>query len=193
MPAWAIVLCNVRGRPSDPEERLDVEFLRTYFLKPGAGGLYDYWRDLSYGRITLDGSRVFGPFDLPFTKDDADVAYAAEIKAAAASGARVRARRDKMMEMVADDVSTRIDFSPFSGVIFIFNGRYETGAGETRVLLPDGTARVVPGMVVDVFYLDAQWFGHLTEHESGHMLGLKNHARILNPFLPPKIAEYGDG
>jgi hypothetical protein len=31
------------------------------------GGLFDYWRDVSYGRIDLTGSRVLGWYTMPFT------------------------------------------------------------------------------------------------------------------------------
>lgn len=63
---WAIILCkyvdySIEPRPSS--------FFRQFFTSEGAGmgGLYDYWRDISYGNIDLSGSVVVGWYRIPFT------------------------------------------------------------------------------------------------------------------------------
>src|SRR5215831_2606962 len=56
---WAIILC----KPNDhSEEPLSADYYRNLFTESGAGtgGLFDYWRDQSYGNVDLTGSVVYG-------------------------------------------------------------------------------------------------------------------------------------
>ena len=54
---WAMILCkfNDVAQVNQPRHFFD-DFLTT----PGTGGLYDYWKDVSHGAISLEGSKVFG-------------------------------------------------------------------------------------------------------------------------------------
>jgi hypothetical protein len=163
MPAWDIVLCRFRGHPWDA---ITPEFCRTFFLEPEAGGLYDYLRDISYGKITLDGSRVLGPVQLSFTPEHA------------------------FAERVADEVSRQLDLSRTDGILFFYNAIYDTGgfrgAGIT-VSHPDGTRRSITAAHFDPSVFRAPAFGHTVAQAAGRMLG-------LGPsFLLRPRAVHGDG
>ena len=112
MPAWAFVLCKFR---SYPEEPIPADFCRKFFVQPGTGGLYDYWRDVSFGKITLDGSKILGPLTLSYDPADAAAAVTAERAAAMASGVSAPHPRLKLLQMAADDVSRTADLSTFWG------------------------------------------------------------------------------
>ena len=58
---WAILLCRF---PDFPEIE-NPNFFRELFVRRGTDGLFDYWRDVSYGALRLDRSEVFGWFTLP--------------------------------------------------------------------------------------------------------------------------------
>ncbi|MFI1302527.1 hypothetical protein [Streptomyces sioyaensis] len=63
---WAIILCRFKNAPADPVREAPIErFYRDAFT-PRKGGLVEYWRDVSLGKIDISGSRVFGwlPIDI---------------------------------------------------------------------------------------------------------------------------------
>jgi hypothetical protein len=66
---WAVILCKFRDHPEEPMPR---QFFRNFFTADGAGqgGMFDYWRDVSYGSIDLAGSNVFGWYTMPFSVAD---------------------------------------------------------------------------------------------------------------------------
>jgi hypothetical protein len=59
-----------------PEPPEPISFYADFFSESGAGGqgLFDYWRDVSYGNIDLTGSRVFGWYTMrySFVRDGKD-------------------------------------------------------------------------------------------------------------------------
>ena len=65
---WAVILCKTSDHPEQPQ---DIPFFRNLFTEDGngLGGMYDYWRDMSYGTISLQGSQVKGWFSIPQTLD----------------------------------------------------------------------------------------------------------------------------
>lgn len=67
---WAVILCRFKGEPADPARERPIEqFYRSAFT-PGTGGLVEYWRDVSLGRVDVSASRVFGwiEVDVPRSK-----------------------------------------------------------------------------------------------------------------------------
>jgi hypothetical protein len=68
---FAIVLCRFRDVPVPDIPR--SRFF-DFVAREGGGGLFDYWRDVSYGMIDLTGSEVFGWYTMKysFVHDGAD-------------------------------------------------------------------------------------------------------------------------
>ena len=54
---FAIILCTFND---DPIPNIPKSQFFNFISQSGRGGLYDYWRDISYGQIDLAGSEVFG-------------------------------------------------------------------------------------------------------------------------------------
>src|SRR5436190_24369257 len=70
---WAILLCSFADHAtSTTAVTRPTSFFQDLFTETGAGkgGMFDYWRDMSYGAIDLTGSRVFGWFTQPQTLAD---------------------------------------------------------------------------------------------------------------------------
>jgi hypothetical protein len=64
---WAVVLCSFQDVIAKFDH--DPAYLKTFFNETGAGkgGLFDYWHDMSYGRIDLTNSDVFGPYRMQYS------------------------------------------------------------------------------------------------------------------------------
>lgn len=67
---WAVILCRFKGAPADPVREGPIEKFYREAFTPGTGGLVEYWRDVTLGKIDISGSRVFGwiEVDLPRNK-----------------------------------------------------------------------------------------------------------------------------
>jgi hypothetical protein len=61
---WSIILC--RSSDSGPPPR-DAAHYQNLVVNRGTGGLADYWRDVSYQNVNLDGSAVRGWYTVPKT------------------------------------------------------------------------------------------------------------------------------
>ncbi len=64
----AVLLCKYSDAPTPAKNRA---FYEELFIKSDTGGVADYWRDVSYGSVTLDGSTVRGWFTLDQTEAQA--------------------------------------------------------------------------------------------------------------------------
>jgi hypothetical protein len=113
---WAIVLCNFADTPLDPttgarREPRTPQYFENLFTQAGAGqgGLYDYFRDESYGSLSLMGSTVAGWYTLADTRADA-------LK---------KSRYDRWLNCVRQ-AENDLDFRPFVGAIAAFEGPYDT-------------------------------------------------------------------
>ncbi len=64
---WAIILCRFTDQTEEPHS---LAYYQRQMTAAGAGtnGLYDYWHDISYGRLSIAGSRVFGWFTVPMPR-----------------------------------------------------------------------------------------------------------------------------
>jgi hypothetical protein len=63
---WAIILCRFQNAAPDPAREQPIEqFFRDAFTAR-RGGLVEFWRDVSLGKLDISGSRVFGwlPIDI---------------------------------------------------------------------------------------------------------------------------------
>lgn len=109
---WAVIKCKFSDQPQEPA-------FHPAFIT-GADGLAGYWRDMSYGQISLDGSLIYGWFTLPFTLAESVSKSRAELIDACKAA------------------TTGVDFSQFYSVIAIMNARRDSGSQGGRVLLdPD--------------------------------------------------------
>jgi hypothetical protein len=64
---FAVILCRFKGMPINPAIE---KFFREIF-SPGAGGLVEYWHDVSLGKIDISGSRVIGWIEIDLERKDA--------------------------------------------------------------------------------------------------------------------------
>ncbi|MCB0705910.1 MAG: hypothetical protein KDC34_11395 [Saprospiraceae bacterium] len=97
---WAVLLVSFRGSEPHPD-RKPASYYRDMFSS-GTGGLYDYWQDVSYNNINIEGTRVYGWRTLSLTLEEF----------------RALGRREKIYE-AAKEFRSSIDFEPFYGIILI--------------------------------------------------------------------------
>ncbi len=107
--AWAVCKCKFSDQPQEPN--FDPAFITS------TDGMAGYWRDVSYGAITLDGSAVYGWYTLPFTLAEAQK--------------KTRGQRIDACIAAAKDV----DFSKYYSVIAILNAQIDSGSAGGRVVL----------------------------------------------------------
>ena len=61
---WAVILCQFNDLPALTIPRSDFT---DFVAGPGKGGVFDYYKDISYGAIDLTGSRVFGWWTMKYS------------------------------------------------------------------------------------------------------------------------------
>ncbi len=61
---WSFILCQFQGSGTPPN---NTEYYRNMLLRDGTGGVADYWRDISYGNLNVNGSVVVGWYTIPKT------------------------------------------------------------------------------------------------------------------------------
>jgi hypothetical protein len=144
-PNWAIVLCNLSDVAPGPNARARyVQYFTS--VGTGSGGGFDYWRDISYGRGGMRGSRVLGFIDIGHTR--------AELGAFVGG-----AQRQKIWEWGhAAAQSNAIDLTAFRHTIIFLNVSADHGAvGGGVVLAYEDTRALEPTFIA---------------HEMGHGFGL---------------------
>lgn len=136
---WVVVLCNFSDQPAQPNSQA---YYQDLFSDPGAGklGLLDYWRDTSFGQLSIAGTTVT-PWVV--AKDPADTSKSLtrgqwiNLTAPFNRGGG-DARLDKIIACA--DGADGIDFNKYWGVTAIFPETRSTlaapiGAGDTTVTL----------------------------------------------------------
>lgn len=61
---FAVILCSFSDLPP---LTIASSVFYDYVAGPGKGGVFDYWKDISYGNIDLTGSKVFGPYTMKYS------------------------------------------------------------------------------------------------------------------------------
>ena len=107
---WAVILCNTNDDNSEP---ISAQYYRDLFTESGAGtgGLFDYWRDQSYGAVDLTGSIVSGWYTVPRSAADE----------------RARSRAEKIEDCVSA-AGNAVNWSDFYDVIAIYNSQQDMGS-----------------------------------------------------------------
>src|SRR4051812_21246998 len=103
---WAVILCKFSNHSEEPQNK---QFFVDFFTR-GQGGINDYFSDVSYGNINIDGSEVFGWFDMPYTLEQD----------------QQRGRYDRIMAAIKA-VEDRVNFTRFYGVLVILNAKVDSG------------------------------------------------------------------
>jgi hypothetical protein len=121
-------------------------------------GLSDYWREVSYGRITLEGSRVLGWHTLPDPKS----AY----ESAGNHGADI----ERLLHHCAAAADADVFFPDFAGIILALSDDLANRSmGDREELALDGISREYGVVYLWPSYTREQAFW---AHEMGHALGL---------------------
>jgi M6 family metalloprotease-like protein len=148
---FATLLCRFADQPgSDARPRAEYE----RWMGAERPGLDHFWRELSEERITLDGTRVFGPYVLP--------------KPRSAYIVGGRAQLAELVEDCTGAADADVFFPTYTGVNLQFNADldgYSWGGGYT--LSRDGVTRGY-GMTWMAGWADLMVYAH----EAGHSFGL---------------------
>ena len=174
---WAIILCQFSGQDAQPQTS---QFFKDFFINPQTGGMFDYWRDISYGAISLEDSAVFGWFTLSYT---------AETDQPRTRFERIKAAIDDLK----DDELKDVDFTRFYGIIVILNLSVDAGSVGIQQLTFGETKKGYGLMILGPAALNLSF----AAHEMGHCYGL-DHSFDTNSVSydtssDPRPGAYGDG
>jgi len=158
---WAVLLCKFSDQPQEPQPP-------SYFAQfmtdagAGAGGLYDYWHDVSYGNIDFAGSVVKGWYTESVTL----------------AQARTKSRYDRISDCINAASSAAV--SPYTvpanyHIAVMVNAAFDAGSAGGRVILDAGS------------WDDLSF----AAHEMGHGYGL-DHSFSSGPSGCASNGEYGD-
>jgi hypothetical protein len=165
----AVVLCKFTDQQAEPH---NVAYYQDMFSETGAGrhGVFDFWKNVSYGNLDLAGTVVKGWYTADKTAAEFNVLG-----------------RPAQINVCASKATKDIDFNKFAGVVVLtnhtkFNGPLFGGKGPTVIA---GTTYAKLG---DMAAEEDQVLSAIM-HESGHAFGLDHSRRVTQ--LPGQD-DYGD-
>lgn len=147
---WAVIMCKFADRTVEPQNQ---QYFKDLFTASGAGkgGLYDYWQDMSYGNINLQGSDVKGWYTISHN-------YADE------SGQRLPQIQDCINAAASQNA---FNFPDYYGIAVVYNAPINAGSASASLNLNGQTKSYA------LLELDSNnWDVTFTAHEMGHGFGL---------------------
>jgi len=164
---WAVLLCKTADHPEEPQ---GPQFFRDLFTEDGngLGGMYDYWRDMSRGAISLAGSQVKGWYTMSQTLDQLNALSRQD---------KIRACIDTVSPYVHD---TGTDY--YAIAVMFNTPSVDSGDAGSATLPFNGVTKAYP--ILDL--ASSVWTATFTAHEMGHAYGL-DHSWSRRPAI-----EYGD-
>ncbi len=168
---WAIVLCKFSDVADEPQP---PAFFRNLFTETGSGqgGLFDYWRDMSYGKIGLTGSQV-------------NVWRSMSLSLATARGWTWPGARFDLIKECMKAGAQDFNYPDYYGIVAILNATIDTGAvGYGDVGFNVGDVGFKIGKKYGLVNLDPlAWNVPIGGQEMGHGYGL-SHSRDSqgNPY-----------
>jgi Metallo-peptidase family M12B Reprolysin-like len=153
---WLVLLCKTFDQLQEPQT---TSYYSTFFTPAGAGqsGMFDYWRDVSYGQVNLAGSQVLGWYTTGKTT------------AQVAADSRPQKLKDCFDTAKAANPNLSGSLSGKYGVIAVYNTILGTGdsgaAGNGKAPLDGGSYAQI---VLEPWAL----YPTFVAHEMGHGYGL---------------------
>jgi hypothetical protein len=122
---WAVILCEFNDIP---RSSVPISTFSDFIAGPGKGGVFDYWKDISYGAIDLTGSKVFGWWKMQYSyfKD------ALNPSGKCGSGQQRCAWITEAKRLAKEN---GVDLSPFYGVIAVMNANADDSAAGGNLAL----------------------------------------------------------
>jgi M6 family metalloprotease-like protein len=151
---FVTILCKFQDVPFEPKPRADVQQI----LDARDTGLDEYWREVSYGAISLEGSRVVGWYTLPNSRS----AYMTPT----AAGADLQ----RLAQECAAAADPDVVFPDYVGINFVFSNNL-TGrpwGGNAELSLDSSRRRIG----VTWLWPETLASQSTLAHEMGHALGL---------------------
>jgi M6 family metalloprotease-like protein len=123
---WAILLCKFNDDNSEPYPRQRYEDL---FTSAGNGkfNMVDFFRDMSHGKLDLNGSQVFGWYTLDKKRSD----YTG-------SGINQQGRADLITWARQAATDDKVDLSKFFNVVVCLNVETDLYGGDAGAVCDDG-------------------------------------------------------
>lgn len=160
---WAILLCQFKDSP------LQVIHNEQYFINmfetSGTGGIQDYWKQVSHGKININDSRVFGWKTISKTENEL-----------------FPLNRYEKLHTFASEFEDEVYFPDYIGIVVIINNAAAFDAGSVgiadfklnKLTKKYGTALVARDVINNTFIA----------HEMGHGFGLLDSFDNSSKTLP---------